>query len=140
MTKYLVLLFLLFSCGLKSPEKKELQFFQVKKDDFSHVINKSETPRSPDLTSVKTLSNRDYPIDIAIFNDGRFYYDLPNLDDGYGTWEFVDGKIKLHAQRDLFDINIDVVALKEAAEVIAIDFRDRFSRKVLEVEKINIIE
>ncbi len=136
--KYIFVLLILFSCGLKKEEKKELQFFQVQKSDFTHVINKSETPRNPDLTAVKTLSNRDYPIDIAIFNDGRFYYDLPNLDDGYGTWEFVDGKIKLHAKRDLFDINIDVVALKESAEVIAIDFRDRFSRKVLEVEKINI--
>lgn len=123
---------LLFGCGSKS----DLKTYKITKNDYQDVINQSSMPSRPDLSKLKTIINRDYPIEIAIFNDGRWYYDLPNLDTGFGTWKFTEGAIKLHASRDLFDMHINVVGLEEGARILGIDFSDRHGRRVIPVEKI----
>ncbi len=132
--KILPLLFLLslIGCG----QKQSLEFYSLKKSDFAPIINNSRAPQKPDLAQVKTILNRDYPIEIALFEDGTWYYDLPNLDDGFGTWEFKNGKIKLEASRDIFDMEIDVVGLDKDAKDIGIYFMDRFGYKTLKVEQI----
>ena len=95
-------------------------------------------PDYPNLKSDKTLLNRDYPIEIAIYSDGQWYYDLPNLDTGKGTWSLENGRIKLFAKQRLFDMHIDVVAIEENAKNVVIKFRDRFGPRILNTEKINI--
>ncbi len=141
MPKFLSLIFiatLLTSCNpLGNDDKSELKLFEVQASDFDAVINNKELPTDPDLTQDKTLLNRDYPIEIAIYQNGKWYYDLPNLDTGTGTWKYENGKIKLYAERDLFDMHIEVVATKEHGATMAIKFADRFGPKVLEVEKVN---
>ncbi len=126
------------SCNPSSDDKSELRLFEVKSSDFDQVINDKPLPAAPNLNQDKTILNRDYPIEIAIYNDGKWYYDLPNLDTGIGTWEFKEGKLKLFAKRSLFDMHIDVVATEEGANTMAIKFSDRFGPKVLNVEKINL--
>lgn len=123
--------------GVDQEEKSELQFFQVDSSVASTVINNKGLPRNPDLSSDKTLINRDYPIEVALYKDGRWFYDLPNLDTGVGTWKMENGMIKLFAKRRLFDMHIDVVATKEKGEKWALKFRDRFGPQILSTEKIN---
>lgn len=121
------------SCG----PKKDFEFYATDKKDFDHMINKQSAPAKPDMGKLKTILNRDYPIEIALFEDGKWYYDLPNLDDGFGTWKYEDGAIKLYAERDLFDMEIDVVALKESAKELGIMFVDRYGLQTMKAEKIN---
>ena len=130
----LTLLISLLSCGQK---KSDIEFFDVKEEDFSHLINNQRQPSSPDLGALKTIQNRDYPIEIALFNDGTWYYDLPNLDTGRGTWKYEDHKIKLHAKRILFDMDISIISLKENAKEVGIRFTDRFGPQLLKTEKVN---
>ena len=47
-----------------------------------------------------------------------------------------NGKIKLEASRDIFDMEIDVVGLDKDAKDIGIYFMDRFGYKTLKVEQI----
>ena len=65
---------------------------------------------------------------------------MANLDDGFGTWKFEDGKIKLFATRTLFDMYIDIEAREKNAKDVAIRFSDRFGEKVLLMNKRNIEE
>jgi hypothetical protein len=120
------------------PPTSELRVFQVQKSDLMKMVNDKDMPSDVDLTRDKTILNRDYPIEVALYRDGRWYYDLPNLDTGSGTWKIEDGMIKLYAQRRLFDMYIEVVATEEGADKVALKFRDRFGPRILETEKMNM--
>lgn len=124
--------------GQKSEEKGELRAFKISNQELNPLINKKSMPEVPDFTSDKTLLNREYPIEVALYEDGQWFYDLPNLDTGKGTWKMENGTIKLYASRKLFDMYIDIVATKEGAESLVLKFRDRFGPRVLETEKINM--
>ncbi len=120
------------------PETSELRTFQVQKSDLMKMVNNKEMSADVDLTRDKTILNRDYPIEVALYRDGKWFYDLPNLDTGTGTWKIEDGMIKLYAERRLFDMYIEVVATEERADQVVLKFRDRFGPRILETEKINI--
>lgn len=126
-------LFVLFfySCAKKS----DVIIFEVKESDFSQYINKKSTPAEPNLQQDISIINNDYPFEIALYEDGKWYYDLPNLDTGFGTWEYTAGKIKLFASRRLFDMYINLSATSEEAKDIVIEFSDRFGPQVLKMEK-----
>lgn len=124
--------------GDRPDEKGELRVFKISNSEMSPLVNDKPMPEVPDLTSDKTILNRDYPIEVALYNDGKWYYDLPNLDTGSGTWKMEGGVIKLFASRTLFDMYIDIVATEEGAKSLVLKFRDRFGPRVLETEKINM--
>ena len=134
----IVLFLVLSSCGTNNDQKSKLKFFEAIQADLVPYINDKDMPASPDLSADRTIINNDYPIEIALYKDGKWYYDLANLDDGHGTWKFEDGVIKLHAERSLFDMYITVEAIEEGAKEVAIRFADRFGPRVLKMEKINI--
>jgi len=120
-----------------SEEKTPLKFFLVEQKDLEHLINPKSMPESPNLNQDKTILNRDYPIEVALYNDGQFFYDLPNLDSGSGTWKYEGGMIKLSAKLVLFSMYIEVVAIEKGAEKVALKFSDRFGPKSLPSEKTN---
>lgn len=127
-----ILLFTLASCGGdKAPE------VQVSQEVFASRINQKAMPANINLNSDKTFLNRDYPIEVALYSDGRWFYDLPNLGTGKGTYTYKDGKIHLFSARDLFDINIDVIATDETGSGFVLSFRDRFGKVVLSTELMN---
>lgn len=133
------LLVLFTSCMNQKPT--DVTFYNVERSDFDHIMNtKKKTTKNQkiDLADYKTILNRDYPIEIALFDDGTWHYDLPNLEEGSGTWKFEAGNIRLFAERPLFDIHINVVATAEKAAKIAIEFSDRHGYNVLPTEKINL--
>lgn len=123
------------ACG---GSESKYTYYSAQKTDFERYLNKKDMPANPDLSSDITLLNRDYPIEIAIYQNNTWYYDLPNLGKGRGTWKHEDGKVVLQASRDLFNMKIDVIAIEENADDIIIEFVDRFGQKLLEVEKKNI--
>lgn len=132
-----LLLSLLSLIGCKGVEEEatsDLRFFQVKEQNFDTYINDKPMPDDVDLTRDKTLLNRDYPIEVSLYKDGKFYYDLPNLGSGRGTYEFVDGKIHLFAKERLFDMHIDVVSINQEGTELVLKFRDRFGPKILMTE------
>lgn len=133
---YIVLFSLLLavSCGGKKGEK----FYPAKEESFSKFVNEKAMPRDPNLSIDKSIINRDYPIQLALYNDGKFYYDLPNLDDGSGTWSFDGGQIVLKSTHRLFNMRIDIRALDTEATNVGISFIDRHGPQTLRMEKEHI--
>lgn len=137
MTKFITLfsLILLTSCG---GGKKEPSFYPASESSFQNIVNDKNMEAQPNLTLDKSIVNNDYPIEIAFYKDNKFYYNLPNLGDGSGTWEFKNGLLALKAKRPIFDMYIEVHSVDEAAKNFALEFLDRHGRNVLVVEKQNI--
>lgn len=130
----LLMLITLVSCGKQGSAK----FYRVEETALVKYVNQKNMPSSPNLTLDKSIVNTSYPIEIALYNDGTFYYDLPNLGDGKGTWKNSNGKIELKAKRSLFDMYIDVHANDEAAQTLSIEFTDRWGPKTLKMMNVNI--
>ena len=126
------------SCGPQ--EKSDVEFYPVKKEHFNKYINQKEMPSNPKLSEDIHIINNDYPIEISLYKNGKWYYNLENLDDGDGTWEYKDGRIKLHAHRMLFDMHIDVEGVGEEASNLVIKFSDRFGPSTLKMEKRNTLK
>lgn len=124
----------LLSCGQKGSTK----LFKVNSGSLSKFVNEKKMPKSPNLSLDKSIINNSYPIEIALYEDGRFYYDLPNLGDGHGRWKLNDGVIELKAKRTLFDMYIEVHGTDEAVNTLTIHFTDRFGPNVLKMDNVNI--
>lgn len=132
--KIFLLMLLAFGCGKKS----DLKVYRLPEAALSKFVNEKSMPADPNLTLDKSFINHSYPIQIALYKDGQFYYDLPNLGEGVGTWRNSDGKLKLHGKRPLFDMHIEVLGKDEEGESLAIQFVDRFGPNTLEMTNINI--
>lgn len=122
------------ACG----QKPKTKLYPIKASVLSTYVNEAAIPASPNLSIEKTIVNNSYPIEIALYSDGRFYYDLPNLGDGRGTWTLSKGVIKLKAKRTLFDMEIDVLGTDAEANSLSIQFSDRFGPKTLHMMNVNI--
>jgi hypothetical protein len=119
-----------FSCGKKDAG---VEVYPVKQQYFAKHINDQPLPERPNLSLEKSFVNLEYPIEIALYSDQRFYYDLPNLGSGSGTWKYEEGKIKLYAKRTLFNMEIDVYGADDKASELAITFSDRFGPNKLKM-------
>lgn len=131
---YILCIASLFSCG----EGKSPKTFKVEETSFQKFVNQKSVSASPNLSIDKSIVNNDYPIEIALYQDNKFYYNLPNLGDGTGTWSYQDGALVLKAKRSIFDMKIDVHSVDEFSNNLIIKFTDRFGPNTLKVEKINI--
>ena len=138
--KNLSFLFLSFlflaACG-GSGSSDQLTFYEVSNDSFNQLINQQAMPTTPNSKVEKFIVNEQYPIEIALYSDGNFYYNLPTLGDGVGTWSQESGYLKLFAKRSLFDMYIEIKAIDESAEEFGIYFVDRFGPQSIRVNKLN---
>ena len=128
----------LTSCGIKNDGPGKLKFFEVTQEHFNPYINEKAAPEKPDLNLDKVIVNDEYPFEIALYKDKKWFYHLKNLGDGFGSWKFENGRIILYAERIIFDMYVEVVALSEEAKDIAIRFADRKGPRELLMKKINI--
>ncbi len=133
-TLFSLSLFALLSCGKQDSTK----IFPVTEEAVSKIVNQKSMPGDPNLTLDKSIVNNSYPIQLALYQDGQFYYELPNLGNGKGTWKKSGGKIELKAKRTLFDMHIDIQANDEEAQNLSIQFIDRFGPNTLTMTHINI--
>lgn len=129
---FLFTLFLLISCG---KEKSELILFEKERSDYNQFINSGSMPAQPNLSIVKTIYNDEYPVEMALYEDGRFYYNLDNLGDGNGTWRYENGVLKLSAFRKIltFDVDMDytfTITRKDGSQSL-LKFRDRKGNRAL---------
>ena len=137
--KYLFLTILILVLAACGGGKSAPRYYPATAESLSKFVNdKDLTTTTPNLSLDKSIVNNEYPIQIALYKDQRFYYDLPNLGDGTGTWEYKDGQIVLKAKRSLFDMKINVHATDEQVQNVAIEFTDRFGPNVLRTDKQNI--
>lgn len=128
------------SCGQKgsmSFDEKE----KLTKDDSEYLINQRNMPASPDLGEDSFIANYDYPVELSIYKNGKFYYNLDNLGDGTGDWKEVDGIIKLEAEHELFNLGMMInmifyVYKGEGEKQYKLSFRDRHGLKKLNGEVI----
>ncbi|WP_408095909.1 hypothetical protein ACJVC5_12775 [Peredibacter sp. HCB2-198] len=135
--KYLMLIpltLLITSCGKQSKTK----LYKVEESALTKSVNQKSLPQDPNLTLDKSIVNNSYPIEIALYEDNRFYYNLPNLGDGKGTWKLNNGVIELKAKRTLFDMYIEVQGSDEASQNLTIQFIDRFGPNTLKMMNVNI--
>lgn len=72
------------------------------------------------------LTGSEFPIRAALFESGKFFYQVDKLGDGYGNWSFKDGGLELRARRPIFDMELVVSAAQETGDAMVIQFLDRF--------------
>ena len=115
----------MMSCRNTYESKRPYQIYPQEQKFFSSVINESES------SSIQ-LSEDNYPISVKLMKDGRFYYNLPRLGDGWGRWKHRDGYIDLYAERTLFVMQMQIHALDpNNPKNLALEFSDRFGPKYL---------
>ncbi len=122
------------SCGKQGKAK----LYRLDDVAITKYVNQKSMPSDPNITVDKTLVNNSYPIEIALYKDGQFFYNLANLGDGKGTWKNSNGTLELKAKRTLFDMYIEVQAADETAQTLTIQFSDRFGPTTLKMMNVNI--
>ena len=70
-------------------------------------------------------TNDDYPIRLAIYDNGKFYYQVDELGTGIGDWKYEDGGLKLTTRRKIFDLNFYLTATAAEGEELVVKFFDR---------------
>ncbi len=122
----------LAGCSGKAPvQHKRGQAF------FNKVLNPGEKfdRAEQEMPNLKVLtSNQRYKMSYALFDNGKFYYQVHNLGNGTGTWSFQNGSIHLLAPRNFFDLELNLAAAAEQGEGMAFQFLDRFGNNVVKVE------
>jgi len=132
--KIFLLLILAIGCGRQGTHK----LYKIEKDAMTKFVNQKSMPQEVNTSLDKLIVNNSYPIEIALYKDNSFYYNLANLGDGRGTWDHSGGKIKLKAKRTLFNMYIDIHGSDETAENLTIQFTDRFGANTLKMMNINL--
>jgi hypothetical protein len=78
------------------------------------------------ISELKILeTDEEYPLRIALFANGKFYYQIDKLGNGYGNWKYNDGALELSATRPIFDLNLYLSAAKPEGNDIHFRFIDR---------------
>ena len=70
-------------------------------------------------------TNDDYPIRIALFDNGTFYYQVDRLGDGNGEWYFQDGAVHLVASRPVFNMEFVLSGSSADPDGVILKFVDR---------------
>ncbi len=99
-------------------------------------------PAEPDLGEDTFIANYDYPVELSIYDSGKFYYNLDNLGDGEGDWKEVDGVLRLNAEHELKNLGMTInmtfhVYKGEGDKQYKLSFRDRHGLKKLETKVLN---
>ena len=129
------LMVLLVSCQPTYINKSPYTYFKQPEKYFMQLVNKTPAPKSVDLSKTIKLSNPSYPIELALFGDGKFYYYLENLGDGFGTWEHQQGMVTMKAERDLFIMKFNIRSIEETGKRVILEFQDRFGYQFLELDQ-----
>lgn len=95
---------------------------------YSQFVNPSEkmSGAAENLDQVKLLATgSEYPMRMALFANGNFYYQVDKLGDGQGLWDVKDGVLRLRAVRPLFDMHLFVSGAAAEGDETVIRFIDR---------------
>lgn len=122
----------LVGCSGKAP-------VQHKRDEtfFAKVLNPGEKfeHAEQELPNLKLLTATDkYQMRYALFDNGKFYYQVAKLGNGIGTWSYQNGIIHLLAPRNFFDLELNLGAAAAEGDAMAFQFLDRFGNNVVQVD------
>lgn len=129
-----LLALLVTGCG----KQESSRTYPLKDKAVEKLVNQKSLPDDPNLTLDKSIINTTYPIQIALYKDGKFFYVLDRLGDGTGTWTKRKDFIELKARRTLFDMYIEIRSGDEEGEKVLIQFTDRFGPNTLKMTNKNI--
>lgn len=121
----LTTLFFVVACskgGVSAERKRPLSF-------YAPIVNPAaDFDRAADrMSALKVItSDQKYVMRYALFDNGKFYYEVANLGHGNGTWQFRDGIINLFASRSFFDLDIDLSAAGATDDRLEMNFIDRY--------------
>ena len=124
------------SCQPEFESKNPFTYYQKDAQFYQQFVNAAAAPESVDRSKVLTLRNDEFPMELALFGDNRFYYYMETLGDGFGTWEFDQDKLHLYAERTLFVMHMNIRSIDEADNQIAVDFIDRFGTQYLTLDPV----
>lgn len=134
-------LFLMMSFVLITACGKEYEYENVEREesDYNRVINTKSMPKKPNLNKDIYLVNEEYPMEVALYEDGKFYYNFATLGDGTGTWKFgKDLVIDTDGERELFNVTLHIFTTDEEGENYKVRFIDRFGYRVIDLKKKNL--
>jgi hypothetical protein len=102
--------------------------YEREKNFFALFENagQEESQAAKNLENIKLLhTDEQFPIRLALYDNGRFYYQVDELGNGYGDWTYENGGLKLTTRRKIFDMNFYVVAKAQQGTDLVIKFFDR---------------
>ena len=110
---------------------------------FSNYINNKNfsSEENINLDEDKSILNLEYPIQIWLYANNKYFYDLPNLGKGSGNWLFKDGYLELENfhQIKTIDLNIRMnyeLFFNENKKALVLKFSDRFGINSIQMERI----
>jgi len=119
--------FLLCQCQNLYYAENPFTHYKRQKIFFSKITNDSNKNQS----KVRVLYNAEYPINLTLYNDASFKYELEVLGDGWGTWEYTNGFLALSAERKRFVMKMQIHSISEDSADVSLVFADRFGQKFL---------
>ena len=137
---FFFLIFTLTSCIENIQTKQITQREILPLESFAQLINKKSISSTKDVNQNldHSLINQDYPVEIWLYENNKYYYDLPKLGDGIGTWEYKNGFIALKNNHHIktidlkIEMNYDIYLTKE--NKVRIEFSDRFGMQNLNLD------
>lgn len=137
---YISLLFLVGCSGdYKMVQyQRDETFFDAYKNPAAEIGQASAK-----IETIKLLhTSEDFPIRVALYDNGKFYYQVDELGTGIGEWKFDDGGLKLTTRRKIFDMNFYVTAADTTGDALVVKFFDRhgFNQYKLEYRNPNALD
>jgi len=124
---------LISGCQPLYNEERNYQVYEKDPEFFQPLMNASAEIKDEKDTIV--LEDTSYPISLKLYKDGRFFYQLKKLGDGWGTWEHKKGYLHLYAERKIFVMNFEIHSINPEGQDLSLEFSDRFGPKFLRLQK-----
>lgn len=131
---YILFTIILCSCGADSNKQSTPIIYDLESDNFSELINHYTLNESVQFWQSKIVANKKYPLYFALFEKGKFLYELPGVGNGEGKWSLEKNQIKLVAKTSLFDMILYISTLND---IYYFKFKDRHGPQVYEAEILN---
>ena len=128
-----MLCLLFVACQPLYKANRNYEVYEKEQDFFQAVMN--DHPEDVNTKSTIVLEDQSYPIQLQLYKDGRFYYGLKRLGDGWGTWSYSKGYLSLYAERKLFVMNFEIHGIEQDGNALSLEFSDRFGPKFLRLQR-----
>lgn len=123
----------LASCQPLYKADRNYEVYEKDQEFFETLLNKN--PQDTAAKDTIVLEDQSYPISLQLYKDGRFYYYLKRLGDGWGTWDYKKGYLHLYAERKIFVMEFEIHALEQNGNALSLEFSDRFGPKFLRLQR-----
>jgi hypothetical protein len=126
-----VICLLLLACQPLYKAERNYEVYEKDQEFFQPLLNST----AEDVKTSIVLEDQSYPIELQLYRDGRFRYNLKRLGDGWGTWSHDKGHLQLYAERKLFVMNFEIHGIQHDGDALSLEFSDRFGPKFLRLQK-----